>query len=144
MQVPLNPLDRAVSGARFLTGGVFKCRCHCSSSICCRTLTLYKIRCNPMHLLYGALPGQYVPVRVTCGALVVHRYTYSTPRCRYRRSFISLSAQCPCETILLTLYRRTFISLSAQCPCETILLTLCSMAWDLRGFKSRPNAFLLA
>ena len=30
---------------------------------------LYKIRCNPMHPLYGALPVPYVPVRVTCCAL---------------------------------------------------------------------------
>ena len=36
---------------------------------------LYKIRCNPIHTLYGALPGPYVPVQVTRGALVAHRYT---------------------------------------------------------------------
>ena len=55
---------------------------------------LYKIRCNPMDHLYGALPGPYVPVRVTHGALVAHRYTYAPPRCRtsqYRRPFIQLS-----------------------------------------------------
>ena len=34
---------------------------------------LYKIRCNPMHSLYGALPLPYVPVRVTRVALVAHR-----------------------------------------------------------------------
>ena len=37
---------------------------------------LYKIRCNPMHPLNGALPGPYVPLRVTRGALVAHRYMY--------------------------------------------------------------------
>ena len=55
---------------------------------------LYNIRCNPMHPLNGALPGQYVPVRVTRGALVAHRFTYGLPRCRtsqYRRTFISFS-----------------------------------------------------
>ena len=55
---------------------------------------LYKIRCNPMHPLNGALPGNYVTVRLTRGALVVHRYTYARPRCRtsqYRRTFVPLS-----------------------------------------------------
>ena len=55
---------------------------------------LHKIRCNPVHLLNGALPGQYVPVRVTRGALGAHRYTYAAPRCRtsqYSRTFIPLS-----------------------------------------------------
>ena len=32
--------------------------------------------------LNGALPGPYVPVRVTHGALVAHRYTDAPPRCR--------------------------------------------------------------
>ena len=55
---------------------------------------LYTIRCNPMHPLNDGLPGPYVPVRVTCGALVAHRYTYAPPRCRTsqaRRTFITLS-----------------------------------------------------
>ena len=53
-----------------------------------------RVRCNPMHLRNGALPGPYVPVRVTRGALVVHQYTYAPPRCRtlqYRITFIPLS-----------------------------------------------------
>ena len=47
-----------------------------------------------MHLLYGALPEPYVPVRVTLGAVIAHRYTYASPRCRtsqYRGIFIPLS-----------------------------------------------------
>ena len=55
---------------------------------------LYKIRCSPVHPLYGALPGPYVPARVTRGALVAHRYTYAPPRCRtlqYSRTFIHFS-----------------------------------------------------
>ena len=55
---------------------------------------LYKIRCNPMHPLCGVLPVPYVPVRVTRGALIAHRFTNALPRCRtsqYRRTFISLS-----------------------------------------------------
>ena len=55
---------------------------------------LYKIRCYPMHPLNDALPGTYVPVWVTRGALVAHRYTYAPPRCRTsqcRRTFVPLS-----------------------------------------------------
>ena len=55
---------------------------------------LYKIRCNPVHPLKGALPGPYVPVRVTRGALVAHPYTYAPPSCstlQYSRTFIPLS-----------------------------------------------------
>ena len=61
-------LDRAVSGARFLTGGVFECDiCHRRSvAVLCM---LYKIRCNPVHPLNRALPGPYVPALVTRGAL---------------------------------------------------------------------------
>ena len=33
------------------------------------------IRCNPMHPLNDVLPGQYVPVRVTRGVLVAHRFS---------------------------------------------------------------------
>ena len=35
-----------------------------------------------MHPLHGALPQPYVPVRVTRGALLAHRYIYAHPRCR--------------------------------------------------------------
>ena len=55
---------------------------------------LYKIRRNPVHPLNGALPGPYVPVRVTLGAVVAHPYTYAPPRCRtlqYSRTFIPFS-----------------------------------------------------
>ena len=47
-----------------------------------------------MHPLCGALPVPYVPVRVTRGVLIAHRYTYAPPRCRtshYHRTFIPLS-----------------------------------------------------
>ena len=69
-----------MSGARFLTGGVFDCDiAHCRSvAVLCM---LYKIRCDPMHPLYGTLPGLYVPVQITCGALVAHSYTYASPGC---------------------------------------------------------------
>ena len=60
----LELLDRAVSGARFLTGGVFQCDISHRRSMTVLCM-LYKIRCNPVHPLNGALPGEYVPVRVT-------------------------------------------------------------------------------
>ena len=49
----LKLLDRVVSGASFLTGGVVECDLahHRSVAVLCM---LYKIRCNPMHPLYGA------------------------------------------------------------------------------------------
>ena len=69
-------LDRAVSGAWFLAGGVFECDIshHRSVAVLCM---LYKIRCNPVHPLNGALPGRYVPVRVTCSRTSVHLCTAS-------------------------------------------------------------------
>ena len=42
----------------------------------------------------GALPVPYVPVRVTSGTLIAHRYTFAPSCCRtslYRRTFIHLS-----------------------------------------------------
>ena len=77
----LKLLDRAVSGARFLTGGVFECDIAHRRSVAVLCM-LYKINCNPMHPLNDALPGPYVPVRVTRGALFTHRYTYAPLRCR--------------------------------------------------------------
>ena len=65
-------LDRAVSGARYLTGGVFECDISHRRSVAVLCM-LYEIRCNPVHPLNGALPGPYVPARVTRGALVAHR-----------------------------------------------------------------------
>ena len=85
---------------------------------------LYKIRCNPKHPLCGALPVPYVPVWVTRGALIAHRYTFASPRCRTSQ------------------YRRTFILLSVS-----LWNDLVDPLFDgvgLAGFKSRSNAFLLA
>ena len=119
----LKLLDRVVSGARFLTGGVFECDIshHRSVAILCM---LYKIRCNPVHPLNGALPGPYVPARVTRGALVSNRYTYAPPSCRTLQ------------------YSRTFIPFSVS-----LWNDLANPVFDgvgLLGFKSRANASLLA
>ena len=89
----LKLLDRAISGARFLTGGVFECDIAHRRSVAVLCM-LYKIRYNPVHPLNGALPGPYVPVLVTRGALFTHWCTYARPRCRTSlssRTFIPLS-----------------------------------------------------
>ena len=70
----LKLLDRAVSGARFLTEGVFEYDNAHRRSVAVLCM-LYKIRCNPMHPLNDALPGPYVPAWVTRGGFVSHRYT---------------------------------------------------------------------
>ena len=90
----------------------------------CRSVAVlcmvYKIRFNPMHPLDGALPGPYVPVLVTCSALVctsVHLCTTSH-------------------------YSKTFIPLSVS-----LWNDLANLVFDgvgLAGFKSRANTFLLA
>ena len=66
--------DPVISGAYlFLTGGEFECDIahHQYVGVLCM---VYKIRCNLMHLLYGALPVPYVPVRFTFSALVIPQY----------------------------------------------------------------------
>ena len=77
----LKLLDRAVSGARILTGVVFECDISHRRSVAVLCM-LNKIRCNKVHPLNGALPGPYVPAWDTRGALVAHRHTYAPPRCR--------------------------------------------------------------
>ena len=75
-------------------------------------------------LINGAVPGPYVPARVTRDGLVAHRYTYAQPRCK--------TFQC-C---------RTFIPFSVS-----LWNDLASSVLDgvgLAGFKSRANASLLA
>ena len=119
----LKLLGRAVSGARLLTGGVFECDIAHRRSVAVLCM-LYKIRCNLVHPLNGALPGPYVPVRVTRSALVAHRYTYAPPRYRTLQ------------------HRRTLIPLSVS-----FWNDLANPVFDgvgLAGFKSRDNAFLLA
>ena len=84
----------------FLTGGVFECVITHRRSVAVLCM-VYKISCNPMHLLNGALPGLYVPVRVTCGlwshiGMVMRRLAAEV------RSITGLlfPSQCPSGTIL--------------------------------------------
>ena len=74
----LKLLDRIVSGAWFLAGGVLNCNLSHRRSMAVLCM-LYNIRYDPMHPLCGALPVPYVSVRVTRGALNAHRYTYAHP-----------------------------------------------------------------
>ena len=116
----LKLLDRVVSGAGFLTGNVFECNIAHRRSVAILCM-LYKIRCNLVHPLNGALPGPYMPVRVTHGALVAHRFTYALPRCR------------------TTQYRKTFILLSVSFWND--LGSLYSMVWDWRVSRAGPMFF---
>ena len=118
----LRLLDRVVSGASFLTGGVFVCDLVHRRSVAVLCM-LYKIRCNSMHPLYGALPVPYVPVRVTRVAVIAHWYTYVPPRCRTSQ------------------YHRTFILWSVS-----LWNDLRDPVFDgvgLEGFKSKANAFFI-
>ena len=119
----LQLLDRVVSGACFIAAIVLNFNLSHRRSLAVLCL-LYKIRCNSKHPLCGALPVPYVPVRVTRGTLIAHRYTYALLRCRTSQ------------------FRRTFISISVS-----LWNDLVDPVFDgvgLAGFKSRSNAFLLA
>ena len=117
-------LDRVVRWCPFPHWGVFECDIAHRRSVAVLCV-LYKIRCDRMHPLNDALPGPYVPVRVTRGALVAHRYTYVPPRCRTSQ------------------YRRTFVPSSVS-----LWNALADPVFDgvglLAGFKTRANAFLFS
>ena len=68
-------LDRIISDASYLTGGVFGCDLAHRRTVAVLCM-LYKIMCNPMQPLYGALPVPSVPVRVT----LAHRYRRTDER----------------------------------------------------------------
>ena len=88
----LKLLDRVVSSAGFLAGGVLDCN-HAHRRSVAELCTLFKITSNSMHHLSGALPLPYVPARVTRGTLVAHMHSFAPPRCRtsqYRRTFVPL------------------------------------------------------
>ena len=110
----LELLDRAASGARFLTGGVFECNISHRRSVAVRCM-LYKIRCNPVHPLSGALPEPCVPAS-HIGTLM-HR----------------LAAE-PCSTAGLLF--------PSRCHSGTILLTPYSMVWNWRVSRAGQCFFI--
>ena len=70
----LKLLDRIVRSAGFLAGGILECNLahrRFVEELC----MLFKVKSYPMYPLSGALPLQYVPARVTRGALVAHRHS---------------------------------------------------------------------
>ena len=109
--------DRVVSGASFLTVGVFKCDLAHSQSVAVLCM-LYKIRCNPM--LYGALPVSYVLMGVTCSVR------------SYIGTLMCLIAAEPCSTTR----HLCPVSLSG-----TILVTPYLMVWDWWVLRARPMPF---
>ena len=117
----LKLLDHALSGARFLTGGVFECDIshHRSVAVLCM---LYKIRCYPVYPLNGALPTPYVPVYIRCsGCTSVHLCTASLQNLAVQQNFYSISV--------------------------SLWNDLANPIFDgvgLVGFKSKANASLLA
>ena len=89
----LKLLDSVVSGVSFLTMGVLECEIAHRRSVVVLCM-MYKLICNPLHPLYGALPLPYVRVRVTRGAVISHWFTYAPPRSRtsqYSMTFIPFS-----------------------------------------------------
>ena len=68
----LKLLDRVITIAGFLAGGVLECNLAYRRSVA-ELCMLFKINSNPMHPLSGVLPLPYVSARVTRGALVAHR-----------------------------------------------------------------------
>ena len=112
----------------------FNCGCvwawPCTSSICGSIMyrILYKIKCNPMHLLYGALPVPYVPVRVTRIAVDNWCTMWS-----HIGTLMRLLAAEPSSTAGLLL--------PCQYLCGPILVTPYSMMWDWRVSRAGPMPF---
>ena len=80
----------SVHGASFLIAGVFECDIAHRRSMAVLCM-LYKIRCNPMHPLYGALPAPWWPIVVMVEWLAEQtavlsarvRTSLVTPDCRF-------------------------------------------------------------
>ena len=110
--------------------------------------------------LSGALPVPYVPVRVTRGAVMAHRYTYASPRCRttqYRRTFVLLSESL-WNDLVDPLFDGVGISVFASRPMyfywPSCSLTFCLLLFSLSllsfyrlvlwGWGSRTDRVLIA
>ena len=113
----LKLLYRAVSGARFLTTGVFECDISHRRSVAVLCM-LYKIRCYPVH----PLKVLYLDRMCQCG---LHAVLWSHIDTLMHR----LAAE-PCSTAGLL-----FPSL---CLSGTILLTPYSMVWDWLVSRAGP------
>ena len=116
----LKLLDRVVSGACFLAGGVLNSHLSHRRSVAVLWM-LYKIWCNPKHPLSGALPVPYVPVRVTRGDLM------------HIGILLRLPAAKPRSTAGL-LFPSQYLS-------GMIWLTPYLMVWDWRVSRAGPMPF---
>ena len=91
--------DRVVSGASFLTGGVFECNLSHRRPVAVLCI-MYKIGSKFVHPLCGPLPVLFCTnagYSWSRGALIAHRYSYAPPSCRtaqYLRIFIHHSVSC--------------------------------------------------
>ena len=118
----LRLLDRVVSGANFLTRVCLTVTLHIVALwqyyVCCTRSGV--TRCTLFVVLFLC----HVPVRVTHGAVIAHRFTCAPPRCRTSQ------------------YRRTFIPLPVS-----LWNDFSDPVFDglgLAGFKGSANVFLLA
>ena len=98
----LKLLDGAVSGARFLTGGVFECDIAHRRSMVFLCM-IYKIRCNPMH----PLNLLYLDRMCQCGLHAVLRshidaLMHSLAEEHCSTAVLLFPCQCPSGTIMLT------------------------------------------
>ena len=117
----LKLLDRAVSGARFITGGVFECDIAHRQSLAVLCM-LYEIRCNAIRPLNGAHPGPYVPVRVTRRALFAYRLVYLCPASQQNLA------------VPQDFYVLLSVPLERSCGHHIHVV-------ELAGFRSRANCF---
>ena len=113
----LKLLERAISGARFLTGGVFECHIshRRSVAILCMLKRSAVTRCTLLMVLYLdciCQRGLHAVLSSHIGT-VMHRFTAE-----------------PCSTAGLLF--------PSRCPCGTILLTPYSMVWDWRVSRAGP------
>ena len=118
----LKLLDRAVSGARILTGGVFECDIVNRRFVAVLCM-LYKIRCKAMHSLNGMV--LYLDRMCQCG---LHAVLWSHIGTLMHR----LAAE-PCS--------RAGLLFPSRCPCGTILLAPYSMVLDWRVSRAGPMLF---
>ena len=114
-------LDCAVSGARFLTGGVFECDISNLRSVAVLRM-LYKISCNPMH--HSMM--RYLDRMCQCG---LHAVPWSHIGILMRQ----LAAESRNAAGLL---------FPSQCPSGTIFLTPYSMVWDWRVSRAGQCFFM--
>ena len=124
----LKLLDCVVSGASFLTGGVFECDFahHRTVAVLCM---LYKIRCNPIHPFYGS----YLCRMCRC---VLHTALWLHMRCLHILSVYLWLAAEPRSTAGL--------SFTCQYLCGTILVTPYSIVWDWRVSRAGLIPFYLS